>query len=86
MKTLTLRVDEKNLIKEIEALKKSLDIKTDSKLIKHLIATARPKEEEINQLMWENNDLRLTLKSEQQDRKDFSQALSNYIGKENDKD
>ncbi|MCU7799649.1 MAG: hypothetical protein KZQ70_05770 [gamma proteobacterium symbiont of Lucinoma myriamae] len=77
MKTLKLRINKKNLIKEIEALKKSLDIKTDSKLIKHLIATARPKEEEINQLMWENNDLRLALQSEQQDRKDFSQALGN---------
>lgn len=78
MKILTLRIDEEHLIKELKALKKSFDIKTDSKLIKHLIATARANSKEFDEITWENNDLKKSLQKEQQERKNFSNALKQY--------
>lgn len=79
MKTLTLRIKEPELCKELDAIKAILDEKSDAKTIKLLIQMFRKKETELNELILKNNDLRTALQAEKQLKNNFTEALKNYI-------
>ncbi|MCU7800873.1 MAG: hypothetical protein KZQ70_12195 [gamma proteobacterium symbiont of Lucinoma myriamae] len=79
IKNLTVPINEKKLIDELEAIKKEFKIKTDTKAIKFLIGYFRERENNYNQLISENNRLILELDKERLIRKSFTDSLSNYL-------